>query len=55
MFKFFKTIGSGVKRTAKKMLGIVFPKKISSESIKEIENALYKADFGLFITAEIVD
>ena len=55
MFKFFKNLGSGVKRTAKKMLGVVFPKKISSESVKEIENALYKADFGLSVTTEIVD
>ena len=55
MFKFFKNLGSGVKRTAKKMLGVVFPKKIGSESIKEVENALYKADFGLSVTAEIVE
>ena len=54
MFKFLKNLGKVILNTAKMVFSIIYPKKINIESIKEIENTLYKADFCLGITDAIV-
>ncbi|MDR1891080.1 MAG: signal recognition particle-docking protein FtsY [Puniceicoccales bacterium] len=54
MFKFFKKISGSAKDTAKKLFHLVIPHAIDKESIKDIENILYAADFGAEVTPEII-
>ncbi|MDR1232989.1 MAG: signal recognition particle-docking protein FtsY [Puniceicoccales bacterium] len=55
MFKFLKNFSRSAKDTAKKFFHLVIPYTVDKESIKNIENVLYDADFGTEVTPEIID
>ncbi|MDR2603395.1 MAG: signal recognition particle-docking protein FtsY [Puniceicoccales bacterium] len=55
MFKFLKKFSRSAKDTAKKFFHLIIPHAIDRESIKNIENVLYDADFGTEVTPEIID
>jgi fused signal recognition particle receptor len=54
MLNFFKKISSGVRSSAGKFFSLLLPPTVDENSIKEVENILLGADFGVEISAEII-
>jgi fused signal recognition particle receptor len=54
ILKFFKNVSNKIKKSTSGVFRFIIPNSIDGDSLKEIEDIFYSADFGVEVTAEII-